>query len=154
MKKILLLAMTVSSLLTFYSCKTTEANYKAAYDLATKNKQVNDFIDDTIADEAIPEQWAEYVAFTAECGGYKSDLKQYNVVVAQFRQIFNAKSMRGRLADMGYKSALVVQNGKQEYYVIAQSFNTKEDAVAAVKKIKNDKNLTIRTPYPRILLKR
>ena len=62
--------------------------------------------------------------------------------------------MRGRLADMGYKSALVVQNGKQEYYVIAQSFNTKEDAVAAVKKIKSDKNLTIRTPYPRILLKR
>ena len=48
MKKILLLAMTVSSLLTFYSCKTTEANYKAAYDLATKNKQVNDSIDDTV----------------------------------------------------------------------------------------------------------
>lgn len=154
MKKIIFLAVTVASLFTLYSCKTTEANYKAAYDLATKNKQVNDFIDDSIAEEAIPEQWAEYVAFTDGCGGNKADLKPYNVVVAQFRQIFNAKSMRGRLADMGYKSALVVQNGKPEYYVIAQSFDSKEDAVAAIKKIRGDKNLTIRAPYPRILLKR
>lgn len=153
MKKIVYLLM-AAMLLSLFGCKTTEANYRSAYELAVKNKAPKDTVNDGIDSDAIPEQWAEYVAFTQDAGGDKSNMKTYCVVVAQFKQIFNAKAMRNRLESMGYSKAFIVQNAKPDYYVVAQSFETVSEAETALKAISKDKNLIIRTPYPRILIAR
>jgi cell division septation protein DedD len=83
-------------------------------------------------------------------GNGSAMLKRYNVVVAQFKQIFNAKAMMGRLKNQGY-DAIVLQNPDPLYYVVAGSVDSKNEAVELLKKLTNDKSIVLREPYPCIL---
>ena len=48
------------------ACKTSEENYRAAYELATKNKTQD--VPDEAALEEENVQWTEYVTFEEKCG--------------------------------------------------------------------------------------
>lgn len=161
-KNIIIIAAGVS-LLALGGCKTTEANYKAAYEIA-KQKQVENMGGDTSAkleQFALPKERSidgvkldmrtEAIGFPADGGASRSVIKRYNVVVGQFRQIFNARQMRERLMNNGYEGACIVSTRNQVYYVIAVSCTTPKEASEAVDALKSDSRITLRDPLPFVL---
>ncbi len=148
------------------ACKTTEANYRQAYEIA-KDKQENSDGGDQIPTSALnrygmprPKLTAEGdtlmmltepIAFTADGGADRESLKRYNVVVGQFRQIFNAKAMLGRLREGGYPDACIVNTRLPLYYVIAGSYATTAEASKALDAVKADASLRFSEPLPFIL---
>lgn len=161
----LLTSIAVLSVILVSSCKTTEANYRAAYDKAIAGRDSAKAIEQTIygahrrdmgvrvavsnGDSA--EIRAQQVKITDGGGGIAEWLHPYNVVVGQFKQSFNAKSMRERLVDNGYPRAFVVQNGEPYYYVILSSFDTQAEAVQAVNSIPKKFPIKLNPPLPYIL---
>lgn len=100
------------SLSLLISCKTTEENYRSAYEVA-KARQTEGLTDREIAamqrEESLPKvvykgdsiplksvyvKWVE--------GGAGGTALRYNVVVNSFKQQFNARSVLMRLRDAGY----------------------------------------------------
>lgn len=148
-------------------CKTSEANYKAAYELA-KKKENNTGIDSTIYTkirrEARPQTAiigndtiaikAEYVSLTKGDENRPSEYLPYNVVVAQFKQLFNAKSVRTRLRENGYPDAFIVQTREPLYYVVAASCQNPADAKKALEKVVAGTPVPMRDPCPFILKRR
>lgn len=121
------------SILTNTSCGTNEENYKNAYEKAKEHK--TDTIGSTIytrvremsreenvmlGDELV-KVTVEYVSAAKDAGFTNAQLKKYNVVVGQFKQIFHAKSMRNRMAAGGYEESIIVATSEPLYYVIALS---------------------------------
>lgn len=146
------------------ACKPSEANYKRAYDTAIaagrdadedstiyagmrrQMSQREAVLDgDTVM---IKTQW---VSATADGGGTNDSIRQYCVVAAEFKQVFNARSMRDRLAGMGYNGAFVVQNSEPRYYVVALSTSQADEAAACLRKLRNEKALALKAPLPYIL---
>ncbi len=144
------------------SCKTTEANYRNAYEIAREkaNSGVDSTIYTRIRNEARPSVVSvngeelplqtEYVLLTADGGGTAEMFKRYSIVVGQFKQIFNAHSMQSRMADNGYES-FIVHTREPLYYVVASSHDTTQEALDALKKIKDDERITLRDPFPWVL---
>lgn len=88
-------------------------------------------------------------------GGLRESLKPYSVVVGQFKQVFNARQMRERIADRGYPGAFVLCDGEPRYFVIATSVPTLDEARDAMQKIKTDTaNFRFHQPVPFILSRR
>jgi len=163
--RILVAALALIALATS-SCKTTEANYRAAYDKAIAGRDSATAIDKTIygthrrnigsrlsvtATGDSAEVRTQRVAVTEGGGGEREWLRPYNVVVGQFKQAFNAKSMRERLANSGFSDAFVVQNGEPYYFVILSSHDTETEAVKAANSISTNFPIILHSPLPYIL---
>lgn len=148
------------------SCKTTEENYRKAYETAVAQRQEATGIDSTIygrirnsantstllvGGEELPMR-SEYIGYDADGGSSRDNVKKYNIVAGQFRQIFNAKQMRQRLMDAGYDSAMVVHTREPLYYVITQSITTPQEALKAWRKVNSDKGIVLKSPLPFILM--
>ncbi|MCC8071836.1 MAG: SPOR domain-containing protein [Bacteroidales bacterium] len=148
----------------FTSCKTNEANYRAAYEVA-KSQQEKNLSEEGLGDISLQTQkmpsWRvvdgdslyilpETFALVKDCG--EGPVGTFNVVVGQFHQIFNAKAMRSRLMAAGYEKAMVVQNTEPFFYVIAVPCTTASEASAAVAAVKADKNITLKAPLPFVLV--
>lgn len=160
MKKLYIVAAALAVIAT--GCKTNEANYRAAYEVA-KSKQTQGEGDEatrlqqyslpreqTIDGVTLPVR-TETVGYPADGGATRQNVKTYSVVVGQFRQIFNARQMRQRLMDNGYPDAVIVSNREPVYYVIARSCDTPAQAAEALAQIKADTSITLRAPLPYIL---
>lgn len=162
MKKILLLAAVVAAL-GFSSCRTTEANYRAAYEKA-KEKQYD--TGDSLSalelkNESLPKDMniggvtlpvrTEPLGVTKEGGGEAADLKLYNVVAGTFRQRFNAVSMAQRLSGLGYGHPFVVHNRLGHYYVVAGSVSTPVAAKELLDSLTADNNMVLQAPFPYVL---
>ena len=147
-------------------CKTTEKNYRAAYEKAVSNsnRDVTDF-DDTIynrfrgqmrdvavalGDSTIMTRTAR-VAVTADGGGIKEWLKRYNVVVGEFKQLFNARSLRGRYVEAGYPRCFIVENAEPYYYILAGSSNNLAEMVALADSIRATAPIPLKSGFPYIL---
>lgn len=163
MKK-LLFYMAGVVMLALPACKTTEANYRAAYETAKERSRSGD-LDSTvyarIRREARPATVkvgndtlpliTQNVKLTTEGASAGASLRRYNLVVAQFKQIFNAKSMKQRLIDGGYPEALIVETREPLYYVIAESYDNAAAALAGLNAIKAAPPLVMKDPFPWIL---
>ncbi len=162
---ILILLTAILSAVGITSCKTTEENYRTAYETAVIQRQEATGIDSTIYGKIrnsantstllvggveLPMR-SEYIGYDADGGSSRDKVKLYNIVVGQFRQIFNAKQMRQRLLDAGYDSAMVVHTREPLYYVITETSSTPAEALEAWRKVKSDKGLVIKSPLPFIL---
>jgi hypothetical protein len=129
------------------SCKTTEKNYREAYDrtISANDSTRLDF-DDTIygahrravrdvamrADGDTVITKVQRVAMTTESvQGREIVMSRYNVVVGEFKQLFNARSMCERLINLGYPGAFVVNNAEPYYYVVIGTYDKLSDAVKA-----------------------
>ncbi|MDE6301068.1 MAG: SPOR domain-containing protein [Muribaculaceae bacterium] len=143
MKKILVILIALTALA---ACKTSEANYRAAYERAAGARDGADPLEGTIygasrrytpqatvtlnGDTAL--ERTIRVKVTDEGGGIRESLKPFSVVVGGFKQLFNARSMRERLADNGYSSAFVVETGEPYYYIILSSYPNRAEAMSAL----------------------
>ena len=155
------------ALVAMTACKTNENNYREAYERTMARDSARTDFDETIygryrrearntvltddsGDTAKVTVMRVYV--TADGGGIRESLKKYNVVVAGFKQLLNANSMRQRFQDGGYPGAFVVETPEPYYYVVAQSFIDLAPAKAACAKLRESTPVTLRAPYPYILV--
>lgn len=166
MKKIIV-GMTLASLAamaSFTGCKTTEANYKAAYDKAVANRD-KDAVDSTIygrfrqemkqtvvisGNDTVPIS-VQHVSVTEGGGGIREYIRPYNIVVGQFKQVFNAKSLRERLVGDGYPRAFVVNTREPYYFVIIGGYDKISEARAALDSLRSSPPVAMRAPLPFIL---
>lgn len=147
------------------SCKTTEENYRQAYEAAAEQRRESTGLDSTIYGrirnsavtswlvvngDSLPMR-KEYIGYTDGGGSSRDNVKRYNVVVGQFRQVFNARQMRQRLIDSGYDSAMIVHTREPLYYVVSATASTPEATLEAWRKVNTDKNLVLKSPLPFIL---
>lgn len=140
-----------------FSCKTTEENYRVAYEKAVAGRDSLTALENTIygrhrrntqyaafeVDGDTVEMLSARVSVTEGGGGIRENLRQYSVVVGQFKQLVNAKSLRERLVDAGYPTAFVVQTAEPYYYIILNSYPSKAEAGKACLKVRGDKNFPI-----------
>jgi hypothetical protein len=164
MKK-LIYGVACAALLLTAGCKTTEQDYKRAYDRtinsvdstrtefsetiygryrrAVRDEQLkvgNDTIDTRIAD----------VFVTKDGGGTNSDMKRYCVIAAEFKQLFNATSMKDRLIEQG-KKAFLVENPEPYYYVVAGSYAEVDSALLLIDDLNKQSIIKFKSPCPYIL---
>ena len=145
----------------FTSCKTTEANYAAAYQIAREKKDAA-----LTADERAALNREEARATTIYNGdsiplramrvthveGAKP--QRYTVVAATFKQIFNSRSVFGRLRDAGgmWQSPLILQNpSDKRYYVGAYTTSSLDSAVTALHSLQTSSPVQMASPCPFIL---
>jgi hypothetical protein len=165
MKKLFFLAL-LAMLFLATGCKTTEQDYKRAYDRtmaandstrtefsetiygryrrAVRDEQIkvgNDTIDTRIID----------VAVTKDTGATNSNLQRYCVVAAEFKQVFNAKSMQNRLIEQGNTDAFIVETAEPFYYVIAGSYDNLDAALQLIKKLRSQEIIKFKEPAPYVM---
>ena len=164
MKKIFLFVAVVAAM-ALGACKTTEANYKAAYEAAKIQQRQSADIDSTIYGKVRRQGTmmqlsvgqdtlhirTEAIGYTDGGGASRETVRKYNIVVGQFKQVFNARQMRERLMAGGYPDAFIVHTREPLYYVVTQTVDTPEEALAAYDKVKTDKNIVLRDPLPFVL---
>lgn len=146
-------------------CKTSESNYRQAYETAVQKNRESTGVDSTIyarirnsaktselvaASDTMPMR-TEYIGYTEDGGSSRETIGHYNVVVGQFKQVFNARQMRARLQGGGYDSAFIVHSREPLYYVCTAACRTPEEAAAAFERVKADKSIVLRPPMPFIL---
>lgn len=167
LSKILMIAalgMTVASAL--QSCKTTEKNYREAYERTMARDSDRTEFESTVYGRyrrQVSDVPMEYggdtvtarrtmVSVTKDGGGLRENLKKYCVVAGEFKQLFNAQSMRNRLVDNGYPGAFLVQTREPYYYVLAGSFADMKAAMELKAKLTDTPPFKLKAPAPYILL--
>lgn len=159
----MIIILSVISFPAFFSCKTTEANYRQAYEAAShKQAQEGDSaITAGLYNQSRPKDMVfgnvtlpvitTGIKITKDGGMELSRLKRFNTVAGTFRQIFNASSMRERLVKSGYPEAFILQNAYGTYYVLTSTTDSAEEAYENMERLRGDKSLRLRNPLPYIL---
>lgn len=145
MNKYMVPIVVVFCLVMISACHSNENNYRQAYELAQQNQMgdIEPTIYNKIREEAKPSIMiigndsvrtrTEALSVVGDAGYSVRPLQRYNVVVGQYKMLFNAKSHRQRLLDLGY-DAFLLQTGEPLYYVAIGSADEIEDAISLVKK--------------------
>ncbi|MEF9924072.1 MAG: SPOR domain-containing protein [Muribaculaceae bacterium] len=146
MNKIMLGSIALIIAIGAISCKTTEKNYRQAYEKAVMKEKEG--VDSTTYNKIKEEEKGAMVAINGEdvrikseylqiADGEQSDMKNYGVVVGQFKQVFNARSFRDRLKSKKYPSYVVI-NRDGIYYVVIKGFDKNVEAAEYLKNIKKN----------------
>lgn len=137
------------------SCKTTESNYKAAYETAAERRASKvDAEDDFLS---IPDQSVTVTTFLSPIKTTEKDTitpaeaPRFSVAVNKFKQVFNAKALCNRLRADGWTSAYVAQTPEDEYYVMARGFANEDEAKVCLQEIKSDKRVPFGRGYPTLI---
>lgn len=163
-RNLLVVCLAAAAALT--GCKTSEKNYREAYErtIARDNERAD--FDDTVygryrrdvkttptvtASGDTLDVRSTYVTVTPDGGGIPENLKRYCVVAAEFKQLFNARSVRQRFVDGGVPGAFIVQTREPFYYVVAGSYSDFAEAEALLQKLKTTAPLPLKPPSPYIL---
>lgn len=156
--KITLVALVVVALAA--SCKTSEKNYRQAYEVAKVARLTEDSMMTLVEKERAPINMAvgedtikyrkEFVAITKDAGGTSDMLKRYNIVAGRFRQVFNAKSMQSRMSGLGYTS-YVIETREPAYFVVVYSTDSKEEVAKKFQEVVADKRVVFKAPFPWVL---
>ena len=166
MKKLLLLLI---PMLALSACKTTEANYKGAYDVAVAKQRERQNSPDDGLDDKMKESLAransprmtKYVSNGDTLEVYTMFLvpvdtvgaaPQFSVAMNSFSQVFNARAMCKRLRENGFPGAYVCKNAKSDYYVMSAGSDDVADVKAMLRKA-TDKGpkLGMATGFPVVL---
>lgn len=147
-------------------CRTNENNYRKAYEkaVAENDRGVTEF-ENTIYNRyraQTRDMTVEYdgktfstkyirVKVTPDGGGINEWLRKYSVVVAEFKQLFNAKSMRNRYESAGYPRAFLVENAEPYYYVVVASSDNPAEMEALCDSIKAAPPVPLKDGFPYIL---
>lgn len=148
-----------------FSCKTTEANYRAAYEKTVESKvaEGEDKTDifsanrramtkaSVLTQDGTVEVRRGRVRLTAGTATSPELFKPFCVVAGQFKQLFNAKSLRDRLVEAGYPDTFVIETSEPYYYIVAQSFDNAATASEALRAIKAKAPVPMKEPLPFIL---
>ncbi len=142
-------------------CKTTEANYRAAYEQAVANRSADDDgIDGTIYDAVRRKATTSTIALSQGTMQVKRERVKlehqsqpgerpadYYVLVGQFKQLFNARSLCRRVIDAGYPDATILMTAEPLYYIGIPVDNP--DALKAkLDAVSERKPVAMKSPYP------
>lgn len=147
------------------SCKTTQANMYDAYAKAIEGEKAREAEDNEIIGKKQEmghqsvmlgngdsiDVTSKYLFVTKDGGGIRENIRRYCVVVGQFKQLFNAKSMRERLADDGYPVCFVAESSEPYYYVIVRGYDSINEAAEMLHKVEKDKTFKFKKPLPFII---
>ena len=144
------------------SCHTTEENYKASYDIAMQKSRQGIGEDTYNKIEAEKNQATDVingdsVRIVNRYVGYidvkREDTKLYSVILSEFKQRANARSMRDRLIAKGHNSYVLYYATDKLYYVAVEGFDTPEEAAAFIHDA--DKNVKMKVNLSKLwILKR
>lgn len=148
-------------------CKTNEQNYRAAYLAAKEKADESSGIENTIYDrirrEAVSSRLVTEqgdslpvmtvaVQCTPDGFAVPDSVKRYSLVVAQFKQVFNARSLATRMRQSGsWPNAMVLQTAEPLYYVVASTASTPEEIDRDYRRLLNEKSVAMKEPFPWIL---
>lgn len=164
-RAIILAVATVVAAGAFIACKTTEENYRKAYEKAVAARDEGTDIDSTVYGQVRrqadvrtvdtpsgPVELRRQDVAVTEGQDFGQDvLARYGVVAAQFKQRFNAESMCTRMAAAGFDSALVVETAEPLYYVVVASHPHIDQAIATLETLRASTPVALREPCPFIL---
>ncbi len=162
MKKYLVLIAIAAMSLT--GCKTTEANYRAAYETAKEKKAsgLGTDVDSAMAKEeqahetkvgdvTLPVLNTRLYAVAAE-GANAVTPKAYSVGVAKFKQIFNARSLCSRLRDGGFDGAFVAMDREKNYYVLTGTTADADEAAKLLSETEGSEVFKAKPPFPAVIV--
>ena len=163
MKFFIYFSAIVLSIAILSGCKTTEENYRKAYETA-KAKE-SDGLDETIYNKIRREAMPSNVVIGNDTLAMKRErvrvsdgqdipqerMKKYNVIVAQFKQLFHATSMKKRIIEAGYPAAFIVETREPLYYVVAFTTDSPSEAAETLHKLEKDSPLKLLEPCPWVL---
>lgn len=144
MKKSLMMGVALVAALAFVSCKSSESNYKKAYEKAKAQEMAQTVTTTTDQVETAPVTVTPVVTTpTTTVANTANDrqerlnvmnggsLKAFNVVCGSFSNVDNANNLRNTLVAKGY-SAQVAQNPETGMYrVVATSFDDRAAAISS-----------------------
>lgn len=156
----------IAATLLLAGCKTTEANYREAYDKAVAGRDQGIAMDSTVYGKVRREMRSSYLVAggdsvalrvahvsptPADDGTAWSIPAQYGVVAGQFKTLFNARSLCDRLKAAGYDGASVVNTSEPYYYVVAAWCADGAEAAATLRRLEREQPVAMREPLPFIL---
>lgn len=169
MKSIQSVAIIATLALTVFSgCKTSEKNYRTAYETARQHQIERNGGEDltngvaltqtgmfkpaahTIGDVTFP-MATTWVRSESGVTSPLDSLHRYNVAVGQFKQIFNARALFNRLKNSHYPDAVMMKTSEGYYVVASMSTNVPVEALKGLEEVKADTTIKPREPFPFIL---
>lgn len=161
MNKLLSILAVVCIMTCATSCKSSEANYRVAYEKAKANMIERDGVDAETYARIVAEKKSNTAVVAGDSLRLITDrvnivddepatMKPYGVVVGEYKQLFNARSFRDRLKKEGLP-AYVVMNGERMYFVVAHGFDTSVDAAVFLKDVRSKIKMKIPIEKPWIL---
>lgn len=164
MKNYTYLITAAAMLLLMGACRTTEANYRAAYEQAVAGKESHDPLEGTIYEEIRNRATTHNYIVKGDTLSVKRErvklsdvptpapqLQKAYVVVAQFKQLFNARSLRDRLKAQGYPDATLLETAEPLYYIAIAGGNDLAQLQTTLNDYRERKPLPVKAPYPLIL---
>lgn len=164
MNRKLITTVWLLALLLCVGCKTTEQNYKNAYETARQHQAERQGVDlpdgATLKNPDVPDPRPVVIdgvelpmvtawVLTADKAVTPLDsLGKFTVVVAQFKQIFNASQMRDRLASSNGLKPVILKMANGYYLVGAYTTNDPSQALEDYNRIKDDKSIMLKEPFP------
>jgi len=152
----------MSALAVFTGCRTSEANYRAAYEQAVAGRKDESGIDSTVYDRIRREAVTVSRVYDGDTVNIRRErvklvepadgdrLQEAYVIVAQFKQLFNARSLCKRLKENGYPEATLLSTREPLYY-IAVSGGPTGDMVAECCGFARRPVVPVKQPYPLVL---
>lgn len=148
------------------SCRTNEANYRAAYEKTIAGRDAGVPLDSSIYGKVRRQMTVTMLS----AGGDSAELRAipvnpapapdgtpgsipqpYGVVAGQFKTLFNARSLCDRLHEAGYADASIVQTAEPYYYIVASWQPDGAAAIAAMRRLQAEAPVVMRDPLPFIL---
>ncbi len=161
MKKLLLPLLLLVGLA---GCRTTEANYRAAYEKAKAHRDSWNGIDGTVYDAVRRESRQSVIKIDGReipvltvvvkpVDGQGIDtLSRRYVAVGQFKQLFNARSLCKRFRDAGYESACMLVTAEPLYYVAIPAPDSDVRLAAEFDRLQSAPPVALSEPYPQVLI--
>lgn len=162
----LTLGIFATAALVAVGCKTTEANYKAAYEAAVASREPSmpGQLDEntrrllamdrknahtkTIVDGDTLEITQLFVSMESN---EPKRVPQYSVVANAFSQIFNAQALQKRLIEAGFPNAYIFKTATPDYYVAADGSNDIANIPQITNKLNEAGNPGSRAGFPVII---
>ncbi|MDO5395839.1 MAG: SPOR domain-containing protein [Bacteroidales bacterium] len=145
------------------SCKPSEKNYRAAYERTMARDSARTEFNETVYGR-YRRQVREIPVFTESDtvkvrtthvvvseGVPREAMKRYCVVIAEFKQLLNARSIRQRFIDGGYPSAFIVETPEPYYYVVAGAYNELPEAMGLCDSLRRNSPVPLKAPAPYLL---
>ena len=163
MTKYLNIIIVFTIALTLWSCHSTEANYKESYDKAVAASRSGEkgiiyqqeLESRMMANFEVDGDSIRLLRNYFNAVDDKNDvIKKYSVVVAEFKQKFNAQSYRDRLRQEGHNSYVVYISEKKLYCVVAEGYDDLSTAATFVKNPEKYMKMKVLSPRAWVLTRK
>ncbi len=138
MRRLAYFLLAAASVMTVASCKSTSNAYKQAYEKAVEQDVANqttlnevpaEVVTNTVAATDVASVPVREEKVTVVSGD--AAIRTYAVVCGSFSLKTNAEALKDRMINDGYPAIVVLNEAGKTFRVVFNSFDTKEEAVAA-----------------------